>query len=226
MEKYVEFFRSLEKILFQMYKNPEKNVRCPASLDEIEALENKLNVKFPMALKGWLLVYGHSAMRIDLFFTLRGIEEAFQEAKENNLKEEIQNYCPNFNDSYICVEYYLGSDTYCLMSSEGENPLIHCYAGFDSLSKVGDFLECIRDTLLTTLCYLKNHSEKLSDRLLTEFPFLDIYKPVRTDDSIFQSRLKFYTIFSTIDSNGKILGFEEVEMAFRDYYLGVKDLDS
>ncbi len=216
MNKYIEFYESLENIFFEIYKNPKENVQCPALLNEIEYLENKLNSKFPLAYKTWLLKFGHNKMYSDGLYTLKGAENAFKEAEICHLKKEIHQYFPNLDYSYICIDYILGSDAFSLLSLNSENPNVYAYLGFDALYPLSTFTDNIRTSLLSVLIYLKGQSDKIIKR----FPFLDIYDSL---NSSYTERNKFLSTFPTIDSNGHILEFEEVEIAFRDYYLRVKD---
>ncbi len=224
MKKYFLFYESVENTLKQVVKVPDKNIK-KATLNEIRELENKLNIVFPVAYKVWLLWFGNSHLTSDgLCYSIKSMLNALEMAEFLN-KDIIDSFNVNVHFPYrkgefIYIDYTEGSGVFTLLSNLGEDPPVYCYSGDNDLRLESKcFTNNIRQSLLSLLIYgITVHK---SEKFLGLYPWLDIYK--ENSNTIGELRQRFLSTFSAIDKTGNILEFEEVEIAFRDYYLGVKD---
>ena len=107
-----------------------------------------------------------------------------------------------------------------MISNLGDDPPVYCYSGDNDLSLESIcFTNNIRQSLLSLLIY--GITIRKSEKFLALCPWIDIY--TENSQIISKLRQKFLSTFSVVDKTGKILPFDEVEIAFRDYYLSMKN---
>lgn len=222
MEKYRLFYESLEKILLKILKNPEINIK-PAKMEEIDFLEKNLNLHLPLAYKAWLLKFGHSQMVADgLAYSIDSFLRAQREAEElNNDEDDLNGFNVNVHISdrkgeFIYIHFREEALVFTLLSNKNDDTNVYAYFGGDSLHLANlSFVEHIRESFLASLILgITNSNAK---HILDVCPWLDIYELCDLN-FMFDIRKKFLSSYSSINSFDRIAEFEELEIAFRNYY--------